>query len=171
MADLNSNQAAMTTKIIGSDSTGLETTPVKSDLNGNLNVVDFATSATGSAAPSSASFIGAKNPSNALVGLLADAVGNLKVTDVLSTGGLQAALTVGTTAVEVRVGASKLANRRLVTVMPQDDMFWGWTSGVTTATGTPIFKNQLVTFEVNDTVTIYLIASTAAKSARITECA
>ena len=38
--DLDSNNSAGITKIIGSDSTGVETTPVASSLNGELTVVD-----------------------------------------------------------------------------------------------------------------------------------
>lgn len=100
----------------------------------------------------------------------ASANGDLNVGDLLTVGGTQSNLTVGTSAVEVKVGASKLANRKCVTVMPVDaDMYWGWTSGVTTSTGTPIFKSQKATFEVNDTATIFLICASASKNARITE--
>lgn len=42
MADLSDLQAALTTKIAGSDSTGVETNFVNADANGNLQVLDYA---------------------------------------------------------------------------------------------------------------------------------
>lgn len=129
MADLTDIQAAESVKIIGSTSTGVETTPVKSRPNGDL-----------------------------------------AVSDLLTVGGTQANLVVGTTAVEVKVGANKLTNRKLVTVLPVDSvLYFGWSIGVTTSTGTPIQKNQLAQFAIDDTATLYLISATAAKNARITE--
>ena len=79
MADLSDLQAASFNKIVGSDLSGNETNAVNSDTNGNLFVKDYATGATGSAVPSNASFMGGKNPSNNLVGLITDASSNLFV--------------------------------------------------------------------------------------------
>lgn len=95
MADLSDLQAAQTVKIVGVDSSGVETNPVAADSNGNIKAIDYATSLTGSAVPSNASFIGAKNPSNNLVGLLTDIAGNLLVsstppTDRIGTGTITA---------------------------------------------------------------------------------
>lgn len=82
MADLTELQSAGAIKIAGANATtGSEDFWVDADGNGNMKVVDFATSATGSAVPADASFIGAKNPSNNLVGLLTDASSNLLVRD------------------------------------------------------------------------------------------
>lgn len=129
MADLTDLEAAGSTKIVGSTSTGLETTAVGATPNGDL-----------------------------------------KNADLLAGGGVQSSLTVGLTAVEVKVGASKLANRKIITIMPINrDMWWGYTSGVTIATGTPVFKNQTLTISASDTCTVYLITDQAAKEARITE--
>lgn len=278
MADLTELQAATVTKIAGANSsTGSEDFYVDADSNGNMKVIDYATSATGSAAPSDASFIGAKNPSNNLVGLLADASSNLFVNvavsvlptgaataanqateiaslalidnpvgsvaagtagtssfliggvfntslptlttgqqaaiqldssgrqiiapltnasaikaqlqdnagnalvsynsqletaDIINAGtGTQAAFTVGTTALPIRVGASNLANRKLITIHNNSlvTFFWGYTSAVTTTTGTPILSGQQDGWTVGAGQDVYVIAGTATNNARITE--
>jgi hypothetical protein len=94
----------------------------------------------------------------------------IDVSETLSSGGLEAEITVGTTPVEVKVGVSKLAGRVLITAQPVDaDMWWGYTSGVTTATGTKIFKDQVARWAASDVTTVYLVASAAGKKARVTE--
>jgi len=91
--------------------------------------------------------------------------------DILNNGGTQGALTVGTTSVEVRVGASRLAGRKAVTLYNNSNstIFWGYTSAVTTATGTPIVKNQFVTWEAGEDQEIWVIAGSAGNNTRITE--
>ena len=105
-----------------------------------------------------------------LIGNIGDRLKS-EVLDVSNGAGLEGSLTVGTTAVAVRVGGSNLANRRYVTVFHNDnqDLYWGRTSGVTTSTGTPIFKSQLVTFRVGPDADIYLISNQAGQDVRITE--
>lgn len=85
--------------------------------------------------------------------------------------GVQGAITVGTTAVEAKVGASILTGRQILTVQHQGNqrLYWGFTSAVTTSTGTEIFKNQLVTFDVEAPVRIWLISDSAGQNVRITE--
>jgi hypothetical protein len=98
--------------------------------------------------------------------------GELKTQDILNLGtGTQAALTVGTSAVEVKVGGSPLSNRKLVTLYNNSNttIYWGFTSGVTTSTGTPIFKNQLYTWIAGSSQSIYVIAGSAGNNTRITE--
>lgn len=98
------------------------------------------------------------------------AANELETADKLKSGGVNANLVVGTAAVEVKVGASKLANRKCVTVYAVDsNLYWGYSSGVTIANGTLIFKGQFIQWDASDTCQIWLISSTAAKNARITE--
>lgn len=88
----------------------------------------------------------------------------------IKSGGLYGNLSVGTSAVEVKVGGSKLTGRRLVTIFPVDrDMWWGYSNAVTTSTGTPVFKSQFLVFDADDTATIYLVTDAASKNARISE--
>jgi hypothetical protein len=132
MADLSDIQAAESVKIIGSDSTGLETNPVNSSANGELNT-----------------------------------------SDISNNGGVNGAITVGTSAVEAKVGASILSNRKALTILLTSNgkLYYGLTSGVTTANGTQIFKNSLAAFKCGPGTSIWLISDTAAQNVRITEMA
>jgi hypothetical protein len=100
----------------------------------------------------------------------ASATGDLFIRDTLKVGGTQGALTVGTSAVEVKVGVSQLANRKHVTLYNNSNstIYWGLDSGVTTSTGTPIQKGEMVPWAAS-TATIYVIAGSAGNDTRITE--
>ena len=91
--------------------------------------------------------------------------------DILNSSGVQASLTVGTSAVEVKVGASRLEGRKEVTLYNNSNttIYWGYTSGVTTANGTPILKKQLATWTVGDVLSLFVIAGSAGNNCRITE--
>jgi hypothetical protein len=97
--------------------------------------------------------------------------GDLTATDTLKSGGTQGALTVGTSAVEIKVGGSALANRKVVTLHNNSNaiMYWGYTSGVTTSTGTPIQKGEERVWSASDVCTLYVISGSAGNNARITE--
>jgi hypothetical protein len=91
--------------------------------------------------------------------------------DVLNKSGTQGAVSVGTSAVAARVGASNLANRKVLTVYNNSSgiVYWGYTNAVIVATGTPILKNQMSTWTVGQDVTVYLIAGSAGNDCRVTE--
>lgn len=93
------------------------------------------------------------------------------VADIINAGGNQGTLTVGTTAVEAKVGASRLEDRKALTVFNDSNttIYWGYTSSVTTSTGTPIFKNQMFVWSVGDGQPIYLIADSSGNNIRVTE--
>lgn len=99
--------------------------------------------------------------------------GDLKVVDGLKNGGVQGSLTLttGGTAYEAKVGGSRLANRKLLTITAEDDMFWGYDNTVTTSNGTPLKKNQQIAFSIDpdSTFQVWVVASGNNKSARITE--
>jgi hypothetical protein len=94
---------------------------------------------------------------------------DIRSSDSLHSGGTHGALSVSTTAVELRVGGSRLTNRKLVTALPDGTIYWGYTNAVTTSTGTPIYKDQYVIWAADDTASIYLIAASGTKNVRITE--
>jgi len=98
------------------------------------------------------------------------ATGDLFTRDTLKVGGTQGSLTVGTSAVEVKVGASQLTNRKHVTLYNNSNttIYWGLDSGVNTSTGTPIQKGEMVPWSAS-TATIYVIAGSAGNDARVTE--
>jgi len=135
MADLSSTQATLSTTVVGSDTTGNETTPLNVSLQGEATVVDG-----------------------------------------LSGPGLFANLSVPTanTPVEVKVGVSRLAGRKSVTVQPVDgDFYWGFSSSVTTANGTLIRQGSFTQFSLNPLAStptqIWLVSPTSGDNARITE--
>jgi len=97
---------------------------------------------------------------------------NLNFIDVLNSDGNQASLTVGTSAVELKVGASPMDLRQAVTMQPKDTgVFWGYTSGVTTSTGTELFKDQFLMLPIGPEVSVYLVATGSGKEVRIGELA
>lgn len=150
MADLSDIQAAGVTKIVGSDSSGVEQTPVQSTSNGALHS-------------------NLRNNAGTEVGTVLTPI---TVHKGIRTGGVHANVSVPTanTPVEVKVGGSRLSNRRTVTIVPDADMFWGYSNTVTTSSGTPIYKNQFMSFDVaDDTVQIWIICGSASKNMRVTE--
>jgi hypothetical protein len=131
MADISDINAAQTVKIVGSDATGVEQTPVASTSNADLQVVDRA-----------------------------------------NTSGVNGNITVGTSAVAARVGGSNLAVRKTLTItnLGTTIIYWGYSAGVTTANGTPIYKKQMTTWEgIGPAITVYLISASAGNNVRITE--
>jgi len=98
---------------------------------------------------------------------------DLKVSDGLRNGGVYGALTLttGNTAYEAKVGGSRLSNRKSLTITALDDMYWGYNNGVTTSNGTPLYKNQSISFAVDpdSTFQVWVVASANSKTARITE--
>jgi hypothetical protein len=136
MADLTDIQAAQSVKLIGSDATGLETTPVASDAAGNLFV-------------------------------------NIKAGNVPNTAGVNSAITVGTSAIEAKVGSVPLTNRISLTAFHNGNgkLYWGYNNSVTTTNGTQIFKNTTVSWDIGPNVHVWLISDTASQDVRITEAA
>jgi hypothetical protein len=94
----------------------------------------------------------------------------VSTSDIVNVAGTQGAFNVTTTATPVRVGASNLTNRKLVTFYHDTSniVYWGYTSAVTTSTGTPIGRGQFTQWAVGPNLDIYLISTTTVAS-RITE--
>jgi hypothetical protein len=88
--------------------------------------------------------------------------------DGVATGGSTGVITVGTSAVEAKVGASALSARIYIALQAKDTgIFMGTSSAVTTSTGLEIFKDQTLLIPANSS--IWLIASAASKTVRIIE--
>jgi len=84
--------------------------------------------------------------------------GDLFVRDSINSSSTNAALSVTATAVEAKVGALRLTNRKFISITPTNGtIYWGSTNTVTTANGTPIFKNQCITMAFTDNVAVWLI--------------
>ena len=85
--------------------------------------------------------------------------------------GVQGALTVTDTAQELKVGASPLDQRAVVTIQPLDgDVYFGYDNSVTSLTGTKVYKGQYFPLEAGDSLSVYLVAETGDSiDVRITE--
>lgn len=92
--------------------------------------------------------------------------------DSLNDSAVYGTLSVGTTAVEVKVGGSPLTNRKMVHMLAEDNqIYWGYDASVTTSNGTRIYKNQFVELPIGPDISIYVIANGAGRSMRIAEIA
>lgn len=133
MADLSDIQAAGSTKIVGSDSTGLEQTPVQSTANGELKVVDG-----------------------------------------LRNGGVYGALNIPTanTPVEAKAGGARLANRKFLQVVIENNgIFWGFDSSVTTTSGLSTSNGQVLTWAIDpaSTFQVWLVGNANNKNVHVVE--
>ena len=86
--------------------------------------------------------------------------GDLGVADIIDTAGQFRAQSVTTTAAEALGAATILANRKSLTITPTNGtVYWGFSNAVTTTTGTPIFKNQCMSFAIGAALHVYVISA------------
>lgn len=79
-------------------------------------------------------------------------------------------ITVTTVAQEVKVGALIPVERKAVIIQPlDDDIFWGYSSGVTSTTGFKIFKNTLMIIQSGPDLPIFVVAASGSIDTRIGE--
>lgn len=93
----------------------------------------------------------------------------LEISDGITFGGVSGAITVGTTAIEAKVGGSRYVLRKLLTVQNNGNqpIYYGYSSAVTTASGTKLDKGEFLALQISD-VAIWLIAGSN-QNVRITE--
>lgn len=91
------------------------------------------------------------------------------ILDVTFVGGT---ITVGTSAVEAKVGGSALVGRNILSIYNSSavDIYYG-PSGVTTATGFLIASGGVRSFKMTEGIALYLIAGTAGNTVRVQEYA
>lgn len=88
----------------------------------------------------------------------------------LNGPGVNGALSVTSTASEVKVGSSRLEDRSIVTIQPLTaDVWYGYDNGVTSSTGTKIFKGQVFPLEATSSLPVYVVAESGTVDVRITE--
>jgi hypothetical protein len=87
--------------------------------------------------------------------------------DIISTSLIQGVLSVTSSPIEIKVGASRLTNRKGIWITANATMYWGADNTVTTTTGQPIAKDQTIFLGVGD-IAVYLVCS-GTQSARIIE--
>jgi hypothetical protein len=90
--------------------------------------------------------------------------------DVLTDAYVAGSISVSTTQVEAKVLASRLTNRETLRIFNNSSVtiYFG-PSGVTSATGEPIFKNQWVNIPIGDIAVFLITASGTASDVRIQE--
>lgn len=98
--------------------------------------------------------------------------GDLNVADVTRGTGLQTTLTVGTSPVEVKVGGSRLADRKIINIDNTSNgiIYWGYSASTsTTSFAGRLFKDQQMFLPAGPSTAVYLVASTAGNSVHIGE--
>lgn len=96
----------------------------------------------------------------------------LTIADRLNSGGLNGnlLLTTAGTAYELKVGASRKTNRKLVIFVPLgNNIYYGFSSSVTTSNGIPIFKNQSIMIPIGQVTEVWFVSSTSSVNVRIAE--
>ena len=96
--------------------------------------------------------------------------GDLRVADIINTAGQCRAQSVTTTSGEALGGATILANRKVLSITPTNGtIYYGVVNPATTASCTPLFKNQTVTFAIGSNMHVYVICANGTVDCRILE--
>jgi hypothetical protein len=93
-----------------------------------------------------------------------------ELSDVLTDSYIAGSISVSTTQVEAKVGASRVATRETLRIFNNSSttIYFG-PAGVTSSTGEPIFKNQWVNIPIGDIAVFLITASGTAADVRIQE--
>lgn len=98
---------------------------------------------------------------------------NPQASDVNNKAYVNGAITVTTTAIEAKVGASRLAEREMVRIYNNDSaitIFFG-TTGVTTANGEPLRPGESVSLPAGPDIPVFLVATSGSVNVRVQEMA
>ena len=72
---------------------------------------------------------------------------------------ISGAITVGTSVVEAKLGASPLDERKYIALQPiGGDIYWSYNSGVTVSTGHRLYDGVLVYVQTGTALPVYLVA-------------
>jgi hypothetical protein len=89
-----------------------------------------------------------------------------------NAGGINGDITVGTTAVEGKLGATVLPHRKYVIIESLDTgVYIGFSSSVTTSNGIQIFKDQILMIPIGEGTQLWFIATANNKHVRFGELA
>ena len=84
--------------------------------------------------------------------------------------GVYGAISVTTTPTLVKVGATNLANRIVLTVGPTNGtVYLGFDTSVTSSNGTMLEQGSLITVSATSTLNVYLVTASGTVDVRITE--
>lgn len=82
---------------------------------------------------------------------------------------IQDVITVGTSEVEIKVGASPLTERKVITIQPNADIKLLFVSGLPATKGLLIQAGQIATLEATDKQSIYLIMESGSTTVVVIE--
>lgn len=98
---------------------------------------------------------------------------NATVADVNNKTYVSGFITVGTTAVEAKVGATRISPREMVRIYNNDSsitIYFG-ASGVTVSTGEPLRPGEAVSVPAGDELGVFVIAASGTVNVRVQEMA
>ena len=85
--------------------------------------------------------------------------GSINVTFTLDGPSVNGGVSITDTASELKVGASRLEGRIVVSIQPLDGVvYFGFSNGVTASNGTKVFKGQYFSLEAGESEEVWLIA-------------
>jgi len=86
---------------------------------------------------------------------------DLMVSDTPNTSGLFKTISVTTTPIELKVGASALLDRKLAHIQSQaNGLYFGYDNTVSASNGTLLFKSQILFVPVGGGVSLWLVSTT-----------
>ena len=90
--------------------------------------------------------------------------------DVVDTSYVATSITVSTTQSQAKVGGSNLANRQMLVIVNNGPRtIYVGPTGVTTATGIPVRRRELVMVSTGENIDVYLITANGTADAVIQE--
>lgn len=184
----SSNPANMNVTSYLDDGSGNAITSTLINSKQRLDINIPSEGADGSTAPFYSTQVAGKDGSGNLQAILTDTSGNQAVLlkdasgnainstnnqaftrDVINVSSQYRAQSVTTSAAEATGAASRLTNRKLLSITPTNGtIYWGTSNAVTTTTGSPLFANQTLQLSFTDNVPVYVIAA-ATTDVRIVE--
>jgi len=97
---------------------------------------------------------------------------DLGVSDIIDNpNGVYGSITIGTVAVEARVGSQALVGRKSLNIYNKSNksIFWGLDNNVTINTGVEVYPKQHVVWDISDNTHIWLISDTNNLDVRVVE--
>lgn len=90
--------------------------------------------------------------------------------EIVNNSYVQSTVTVGTTQVQAKVGASNLTKRQMLRIYNgSNNVVYIGPSGVTTANGEPLEKKQSINIPAGDQINVFIIAGSADNDVIVSE--
>lgn len=141
--------------------TGASTAANQSTMQTTLNAIDAGIPAA----------LGQTNMSASMPVAIASDQTKLPVKALLTSGGVFGNVAIGTTATEIKVGASRLTGRCNVAfvVIDTNTCYYGEANTVTSSNGIPVAQSQIFNFDIDANGQIWVICTVNTKNARVAE--